>query len=315
MRLIPLGKTGIKVSRLCFGSLTLGPLQANMELEAGAGVLARAIECGVNFCDTAQLYETYQYIKRAMELTGRYDIVVSTKTYAHTRELAMEAVEQAREELNRDYIDVFMLHEQESVHTLNGHRDALEYLYECKQKGIIRAVGASMHHVAAVYGAVEKELDVIHPILNIRGLGIADGARGDMEEAVRLARWHGIGTFAMKAIGGGNLFKQTAECLKYIMGLDYIDAVAVGMQSADEVDANINFFETGAFSAEARKKLEEKSRKLHIDDWCEGCGACEKRCGQHAIFVKDGRAVCDHEKCVLCGYCSAVCPAWAVKVV
>lgn len=315
MRLVPLGNTGIEVSRMCFGTLTLGPLQANLELDAGAEVLARAIEQGVNFCDTAQLYGTYPYIARAMELTGRYDLIVSTKTYAYTRELAAEAVEQARRELNRDYIDIFMLHEQESVYTLDGHRDALDYLYECKQKGIIRAVGASMHHVTAVYGAVEKGLDVIHPILNARGLGIADGTREEMEKAVNLARECGIGTFAMKALGGGNLFKHAAECLEYILGLDFIDSVAVGMQSADEVDANVRFWEDGVFPPEAEKTLAEKTRRLHIDDWCEGCGACERRCGQRAVSVRDGMAVCDHEKCVLCGYCSRVCPAWAIKVV
>lgn len=315
MQLVPLGKTGINVSRLCFGTLTLGSLQANMELEAGAGVLARAIESGVNFCDTAQLYETYPYIRRAMELTGRYDLVVSTKTYAHTRELAAEAVEQVRREINRDYIDIFMLHEQESVHTLNGHLDALEYLYECKQKGVIRAVGASMHHIAAVYGAIDKGLDVIHPLLNYSGLGIVDGTREQMETAIRLAHEHGIGTFAMKALGGGNLFKQAAECLEYVLRLEYIDSVAVGMQSADEVDANIHFWECSSFTPESINNLSQKTRMLNIDSWCEGCGACELRCGQHAISVKNGMAVCDHKKCVLCGYCARVCPAWAIKVV
>lgn len=310
-----LGRTGISVSRICFGSLTVGPLQAALPLEQGAQVLCRAIEGGVNFVDTAQLYETYPYIRRAMERTGKWDMVVASKTYAYARQLAVEAVEQARRELNRDVVDLFLLHEQESVHTLDGHREALEYLLECKQRGILRGVGASMHHIAAVDGAIEKELDVVHPLINRQGLGIVDGSRERMEGAIRRAHDSGIGVYAMKALGGGNLFHSAAECLGYVLGLPYVDSVAIGMQSVEEVDANIGFWETCRFTPAQRQVLAGKTRRLHIDDWCEGCGSCVKVCGQGALAVKEDRAVCDHSRCVLCGYCAAACSAWAIKVV
>lgn len=310
-----LGKTNITISRLCFGTLTLGPLQARLSVEEGASVLAHAINAGVNFCDTAQLYETYPYIRRAMEITGERELVVSTKTYAYTRDMAKAALEEARQGINRDYIDIFMLHEQESIHTLNGHADALEYLLEQKQKGVIRAVGASMHHVAAVRGAIEKQLDVIHPILNVRGLGIVDGTRADMEQAVRSAHKAGMGTFGMKALGGGNLFKQAEACLQYILGLDFMDSVAIGMQSAEEVDANLAFWENLTFSEELKRILSHKIRRLHIDDWCAGCGECARHCNQGALSVQNGKAVCAHASCTLCGYCAARCPQWAIKVV
>ncbi len=310
-----LGHTQIKVSRICFGTLTAGPLQANLPLEQGAALMAEAVERGVNFFDTAQLYETYPYLRRAMELTGQKDLVISTKTYAYSRELAREALEQARRELNRDVIDIFMLHEQESIHTLRGHRDALEYLLEQKQRGIIRAVGASMHRVAAVEGAVQMGLDVIHPLINQAGLGIMDGTRADMEQAIQEAHSRGIGVFSMKPLGGGNLFRSAQDCLRYAFSLPGVDSVALGMQSVEELKANLEFYETGAFSPRAKAGLEGKVRRLHIDDWCEGCGICVKRCGQQALSLRDGRAVCDDSRCILCGYCSSTCPAWAIKVV
>jgi len=310
-----LGKTGIQVSRICFGTLTAGPLQANLTLEEGATLMAEAIERGINFFDTAQLYETYPYLRRAMEITGKKDIVISTKTYAYTRQLAQEALEQARRELNRDVIDIFMLHEQESIHTLRGHREALEYFFEQKQKGVIRAVGASMHRIAAVESALQVGLDVIHPLLNMEGLGIMDGTRAQMEQAVRQAHDRGIGVFSMKPLGGGNLFRSAEECLQYAFSLPWVDSVALGMQSVEELSANLEFFETGKFSPKARAELENKVRRLHIDDWCEGCGTCVERCGQKALFLKDGKAVCDHSRCILCGYCASTCPAWAIKVV
>ena len=281
-----LGNTGLTVSRICFGTLTVGPVQARLSVEEGGDVLAYGMEKGINFFDTAELYETYPYIRYAMEKTGKYDCIVSSKTYAYTAEMAHNAVEQARKQLNRDYIDIFMLHEQESVHTLNGHKEALDVLYDYKAKGIIKAVGASMHHVAAVYGAIEKGLDVIHPLINLKGLGIVDGSREDMEKAIVKASDSGIGVFSMKSLAGGNLFKKADECFDYAVNLKGVDSMAIGMKCTTEVDANINFVQNGSFTPDEKHKLMSQTRKLHIDDWCVGCGMCEKRCGQNAIILK-----------------------------
>jgi predicted aldo/keto reductase-like oxidoreductase len=310
MRRGTLGQTGIEVSRLCFGTLTVGPLQANLPPEEAAPILAHGISRGINFFDTAQLYGTYEHIRLAMKLSGKTDIVVSSKTYAYTAKLAQEAVEEARQKLNRDYIDIFMLHEQESAHTMRGHLEALERLVKYKADGVIRAVGASMHHVAAVRAAIEFGLDVIHPLMNAQGFGVADGSREDMETAVREAHESGVGVFAMKPLGGGNLFRKAQECFDYMLALDCVDSFAVGMQKMEEIDANTEYIETGKFTP-----LDAKGRKLHIEGWCEGCGKCANRCGQKALSVLDACAVCDEGRCILCGYCAAVCDMWAIKVV
>ncbi|NLA85515.1 MAG: aldo/keto reductase, partial [Clostridiales bacterium] len=65
-----LGHTGLMVSRLCFGGLVIGPLQKDMSVEEGGEVIAEALRLGVNFIDTADLYDTYRHIKRAMDITG-----------------------------------------------------------------------------------------------------------------------------------------------------------------------------------------------------------------------------------------------------
>lgn len=325
-----------RVSRLAFGSLTVSPLQASPEPERAADIIAYAFERGVNFIDTAQYYNNYHIIRRAFEKSKASDgVVLSTKTYAYDRAGAREAVEQARRETGRDVIDIFMLHEQESINTLRGHMEALEYLFECRERGIIRAVGASMHHIAAVRGACElaaegMKLDVIHPIYNKLGVGIVDGDREQMASAVAAAHDLGIGVFGMKALGGGHLISSAAEAFDFVLDSPFIDAVAVGMQSYDEVDANIDYFTRRAFEKKHIAALGEKKRYLHVEDYCEGCGACVKRCPARAMSlceVEDcadpndefyrphtHRAVCDTDKCVLCGYCSGVCPVFAVKV-
>ena len=108
-----LGDTGIEISRLCFGTLTLGPLQGRYSLEEGSDIMAYAMEMGVVFFDTAQLYETYDYIKIAAGKSG-IDPIVSTKSYAYDTAGAKKALEEARKGLGRDVIDIFMLHEQGS---------------------------------------------------------------------------------------------------------------------------------------------------------------------------------------------------------
>jgi aryl-alcohol dehydrogenase-like predicted oxidoreductase len=316
MKMTILGKTKIEVSRLCFGTLTIGPIQANLSLEQGSDLISYAIEKGINFFDTAQLYETYSYLREGMKKANKFDIVISSKTYAYTKQMAIDAVEQARAELDRDYVDIFMLHEQESIYTLDGHKPALEYLFECKQRGIIKAVGLSTHHIQGVHGSIQKEIEVIHPMLNIEGLGIADGSREEMEQAIQLASENSIGVFSMKALAGGNLFRKASECLNYVLAKPYINSIAIGMQSKAEIDANLEFFEKGSFSRENKHVLDKKQRKLHIDDWCIGCGVCVRRCKNKALTInKENKAEVDETKCVLCGYCCKECKEWCIKVV
>jgi predicted aldo/keto reductase-like oxidoreductase len=69
--------------------------------------------------------------------------------------------------------------------TLQGHKEALDFFCEAKVRGIIRAVGFSCHTVAAARAALQfEEIDVIHPIVNYKGIGIKDGTVDEMLEAI-----------------------------------------------------------------------------------------------------------------------------------
>ena len=336
------------VTRIAVGSLTVSSMQANLPEDEGAAVLAYAFDSGINFVDTAQYYENYPLIRAALRRCKNPDrVMLSTKTYAWSKELAIEAVEQARQETGRDVIDLFKLHEQESYDTLRGHREALDTLFEYREKGIIRAVGASTHHTALVHGLIrlaDEGLtpDVCHPLYNMEGIGIADGSERDMAAALTEAHARGIGIFAMKALGGGHLCCSAEAALRFVLNQPFIDAAAVGMQSFEEVDANIRFLVTGSFSDDDKKRLAAKHRTLHVEEYCEGCGNCVRRCSEGALSlqpVTDSRppaadfsaqlaeeagirqnsgdklrAVPDNAKCVRCGYCTKVCPVFALKV-
>lgn len=339
------------VTRLAVGSLTVGPLQADLPIPRAGEVLSYAFDAGINFIDTAQYYRNYEHIRAGLQKCKRpEDVILSSKTYAWDRAGALSAVDEARRGVDRDYIDIFMLHEQESIHTLRGHREALDTLFELREKGVIRAVGISTHHVAAVEGALAlaaegTPLDVLHPLFNKAGIGIADGTAEDMAAALTKLHATGCGIFGMKALAGGHLYKDAAEAFRYVLDKPFIDAVAVGMQDESEIDANIAFFTHGAFPTDGAP-LRKLQRQLHIEEYCEGCGRCVARCGQKALSLvltqeneaeenpydfgaafttaagipEDAekplsyRAQVDPDKCVLCGYCTRECPAFALKV-
>lgn len=310
-----LGNTGISVSKIAFGTLTVGPLQRNFSPHEAGNIISYGIEKGINFIDTADLYENYPHIQKALGKRSK-DVIIATKSYDYTSQGAKVSLEKALRMLKRDYIDIFMLHEQESIHTIRGHWDAIEYLLKEKEKGKIRALGISTHRIEGVIGACQfNELEVIHPIINYRGLGIEDGTRGEMENAILKASSLGKGVYAMKIFGGGNLIKDTKKCFDYIRKLDGIHSMAIGMQSRAEIDYNIKCIMGEEISYELSSQISKQKRKLIIEQWCIGCGKCVDKCHQNALIIKDNKARVIKGKCLLCGYCGSVCPQFSIKIV
>lgn len=312
-----LGNTGISVSRLCFGTLTMGPLQRNLSIAKGVELFDRAFSYGVNFVDTAELYRTYPYVRGALSL--KPDLVICTKSYAYDRRTAEDSFKLAVEQLGRDYIDIFLLHEQESEHTIRGHKEALMFLLEMKKKGYIGAVGLSTHYIACMEAALSyPELDVLFPLINNRGVGIADGGEDGTERmlsVIERAHEAGRGIIAMKPLGGGHLIRERAEALDFVLEKSCIDTIAIGMQSLFEVDYNCAVFSGKAPDVSAAEKSMGQSRTLLIQEWCEGCGRCVLRCKNGALSLNSGKATVNMEKCALCGYCAGACPQFFIKVI
>lgn len=325
-----LGTTGITVSRLCFGTLTLGPLQAALSLQEGSRLMVEAWERGINFFDTAETYGNYRHIKVALEEiaprrapgqgSGEPGVtrpVIATKSYAYRAEDMEKSLSRALRGMSLDSIDLFLLHEQESAHTLRGHYPALEYLVRARERGYVRCVGISCHAVAAVWGALEyPQVQVIHPVMNIQGVGIKGGTREDMQEALRGAARAGVGLYGMKPLGGGHLLNQRDEALRYALSLDYLDSIALGMRSREEIIYNQAFFSGQEIPPGCREKLKTIPRRLLIHHWCQGCGECVRHCPQGALKVHRGKAsLASPRECTLCGYCGAYCQEMCIKII
>ena len=288
----------ITVPELCYGTLTLGPLQKGLTPTAGGRLLTYALEHGINFFDTAELYDNYAHIHEALK-GWQGETVIASKSYAYDAPTAAASLEKARQELNRDYIDIFLLHEQESEHTLKGHAQALEYFSEAKQRGLVRAVGISTHYIAGVLaGSLHPLVEVIHPLINMKGIGIPDGTAGEMAAAIAQAAGRGKGIYGMKALAGGSLYASAGDALNYVRALPGVSSVAVGMGSIADIDANVSFFNTGQFPPQYATM--NTARRIIVEPWCEGCGACQLICPTNCISIEAGMARIDSSKCLLC---------------
>lgn len=315
-----LGLSGIEVSAVGMGTLTMGFSQKNLSTDEGARIIVHAVKSGINFLDTAQYYDTYRYLRPALDTIKsdeNLDMpVVCSKTLESDYESASAAVDECLSELNLEKIDIFLLHEVRGVADLHERSEAWRALRDKKASGLIRAIGISTHHVDACRAAANLDsCDVIFPLINKAGMGIRDGecpgTRDDMAEAIKLCSNHGVGVFTMKAFGGGNIIEDYVECLDYVTSLEGVDAVMIGMGSLDEVDTAVSYFE-GNLGSDYRPDISKKRMMVDQSD-CEGCGACKARCVSQAISWNDsGLAEISVEKCVRCGYCAPVCPVRAI---
>lgn len=309
-----LGKSNIEVSRLCFGSLTMTKSQVNLSPKESGELLNFGFENGINFIDTAELYENYHQIREVFKYQKRENLVISSKTYAYTKEGARDSLNKYLKELKTDYADIFLLHEQESELTLKGHYEALEELWKLKEKGYIKSVGISTHKIKGVEAARKfKEIDIIHPMTNLEGLGILDGTIKEMMEQIRLAKESGIGIYAMKVLGGGHLISKNEEAIKWAVNQEEFDSIAIGMQSKSEILANTSLINKENIDEEVKENLRKTNRKISVEEYCIGCGRCKEKCQANAIEIIDGKAVINKD-CILCGYCANVCPDFYIKV-
>jgi len=310
-----LGKTGIEVSVAGFGVLPIGPSQLALPVEKGAEILRYALDRGFNFIDTAQYYRAYPYIRAALAC-GKYDdVVICSKSLCEDYEGMIEAIREARAELDRDVIDIFLLHEVRSGQ-LERRSGAWRALQDAKKIGLVRAIGLSTHHVdVATEAASMDELDVVFPLINYAGLGIRKGdefaSKEEMLEAIAKCHKAGKGVFSMKAFGGGNLTAHYQEALDFVYSNPEIDSVMIGFGKTSEVDDLLDYL-SGSMDPAYNPDVSEKRVYINQED-CEGCGSCKAACPSGAVFYNEnGLAEIDHGKCLTCGYCSPVCPVRAI---
>lgn len=314
-RYIP--KLARTVTRLGLGALPMGPLQRKLTPDEGAEVVRAAVENGITFIDTATMYGTYDHIARGLRgWSGT--VTISTKTHAQKdRSMAREHIEKALRELGRDRLDIMLCHGARNPFSEELWGPTLETLVSAREKQMIGMVGLSTHLVQAVRDAARHpEIDVIHPLINMKGMGIMDGTAGEMLEAIREAHSAGKFIYAMKSLAGGNFVPEREKALQFVFGQKHIDAAVVGMVTPLEVEWNVRFASGLPISDELSQKTALQTKRLNIlEIVCIGCGQCVEHCENNALSLVDDKARVNHELCILCGYCAPHCERLAIRFV
>ena len=154
---VRLGKTGLKVSRLCLGCMTYGsPTWRPWVLgeEASLPFFKAAIEAGINFFDTADVYslgESERVTGKALkEYAKRHEIVIATKVFSPmggdpnnrglSRKHIFDAVDRSLHRLGVDYIDLYQIHRFDPDTPIE---ETLEALNDVVRAGKARYIGAS----------------------------------------------------------------------------------------------------------------------------------------------------------------------------
>lgn len=303
-------------NRALLWSSAYGSCPKNLSIEENSKTIELALKKGVNFIDTAEMYKTYEPIALAIKNTGIRPIIAS-KSNKKTYDGMKAAVNEALELLDLDYIDIFHLHAaREGANAFEVYADALRCLVDMKKQGKIKAIGISTHSIAVTNLAAEHELiDVVFPIVNMKGLGIVDGTKEDMIAAIKKVHKSGKGVYLMKVLAGGSLIGQYKQALEYAENIDAYASIAIGMTSLEEVEYNVSYF-SGEEVLDLSISVANLKKALVSSALCKGCGKCMTACPNNAIsFDEEKKASINKNLCITCGYCTPVCPEFAIRVV
>jgi len=154
-----LGKSGLKVSRICLGCMTYGVSDRGahswtLDEEKSRPLIKQAIELGINFFDTANTYSdgtSEEFIGRALkDFARREEIVVATKVYFPMREgpnarslsrkAIMTEIDASLRRLGMDYVDLYQIHRWDRKTPIE---ETLEALHDVIKAGKVRYIGAS----------------------------------------------------------------------------------------------------------------------------------------------------------------------------
>ena len=156
MQYVNLGKTGLKVSRLCLGMMTYGSKKwRDWVLEEGeaAPFVKRALDAGINFFDTADVYslgESERVTGNLLKGVNRGNIVVATKVYQQmsadpndrglSRKHILDSIDKSLKRLQMEYVDLYQIHRWDYNTPIE---ETMEALNDVVRAGKARYIGAS----------------------------------------------------------------------------------------------------------------------------------------------------------------------------
>jgi len=208
----PLGRTGVQVSKLCLGTMMFGAW-GNTDHDDSVRIIHRALDAGVNFVDTADVYsegESEEIVGKALAGGRRDEVVLATKFWGSmgdgpnrggaSRRWIFEEVEHSLRRLGTDWIDLYQLHRPVPGTDID---ETLGALTDLVQQGKVRYIGSSSFSggeiVEAQWTARERNLQRFRTeqppySLLVRGIEV---------DVLPVAQRHGMGILTYSPLAGG----------------------------------------------------------------------------------------------------------------
>jgi len=280
MEYVRLGKTNLKVSKIGFGGAPAGiknylavhdPSNED-DTKPIIEAIHKAIECGINFFDTAPAYGDGQGEKifgEAFQGIGPKKICVATKIGIKDLDNVRGSVESSLIRLKRDSIDLIQIHGE---HILDKDADfilkaggTLDHMYRLKEEGLVKFIGfTSEDQDPPMHRLIQSNrFDVLQTCYNFIFQHPCDPVRksGSLYEAKELD----MGTITMRSatsmifqkwirkVNPGNTFDYTEALIQFVLSNPLVDVVLVGMRNTEEVMLNIEL-------------LQNTSERIDLDD-------------------------------------------------
>lgn len=278
MRYKALGKTGLKVTTVAFGSM----------ITSDQSVIEKAIELGVNYIDTARGYQNgnCERMVGAAIKGKRKNLVLSTKSPAETKQQALEHLDTSLQTLGTDYVDIWFVHAKSKGAQLTDER--LEANEIAKKAGKVRFNGVSTHagHHDVIPAMIQKGcFEVLLTSYNFT-MG------SEIDPLLVQAKKAGLGIVGMKVMAGGvrrakpddkmhTLMKREGAplaMLKWVLRNPNIDTTIPSITDMDQLDEDLKAM-TQRFTPADEKLLMARLQEIR-PYYCSMCGSCEGTCSQ-----------------------------------
>jgi hypothetical protein len=272
-----LGRTGLKVTTVGFGCA----------YTSDASVIERAADLGVNYFDTARVYQHGNNERMVGEaLKGkRQDIVLSSKTPSMRKEAALTDLDRSLRELGTDYLDIWCLHGRDKPE--HAPDDLIEAQQIAKKQGKIRYAGVSTHVASVMIPFLVKKaaFDVVLIAYNFT----MDQRTGALLEQAAPA---GMGVVAMKIMAGGLATMKATDplylklqqpgaslgALKWVLKNPSVHTTVPAMTDMAQLEENLRAMQEPLTAAE--EKLLARRLEYLAPRYCRMCGECEGSCAQ-----------------------------------
>jgi aryl-alcohol dehydrogenase-like predicted oxidoreductase len=249
---VTLGKSGVKVTRLAFGTGTLGGrVQRELGQDQFTKLVRYAYDRGVRFFETAESYgEMHRMLGVALNGIPRDSYRLMSKVTTHGGVDPLQKIDELRKLANTEYFDVMLLHWQHAATWPEDSARWADGISEAQARHAVVGRGASVHGLPALRQCPrDKWLQVAMIRMNHRGVRM-DAENYDTNELgnvsevvthVKQVRKEGMGVISMKLVGEGAFTtrEDRQAAMRYAFNNAGVDCVTVGYKSTAEIDEAI----------------------------------------------------------------------------